>query len=196
MALRPDKICLFVLALVPFAWLLFGLFNGSLGPNPVETLTHETGDWALRILLISLAITPLRRVFRLNRLIAYRRMLGLFAFFYAVLHFSIYLVFDHYFDLNTIIEDIIKRPYITVGFAAFLILIPLAATSWTALQSRMGKRWIRLHQTVYAAAILAVIHFLWLVKADITEPAIYGGVLALLLGVRVYYFYRRRSRKR
>jgi len=174
--------------------LIAGVFRGELGANPVETLTHETGQWGLRFLLITLSITPLRRLFRWNRLFSYRRMFGLFCFFYIFLHFLIYLVFDHYFDLRSIIEDIIERPYITVGFSGFVLLIPLAITSFNAIQRKMGRTWTKLHRLVYLIAILGVIHFWWLVKADILEPLIYGIILTLLLAIRFYYYRKRKAR--
>lgn len=190
------KALVFCLALLPFGWLVFGLFAGRLGANPVETMTHETGDWSLRLLLLTLAITPLRRLTGWQWLQRFRRMLGLFTFFYVVLHFSVYLVFDHFFDPRAILEDIIERPYITVGFAAFMLLIPLAITSTQGMMRRLGRNWQRLHRLVYPIAILAVLHFLWLVKADLREPLIYAAILALLLGYRLGHHYRRRLRLR
>ncbi|HET7392721.1 MAG TPA: protein-methionine-sulfoxide reductase heme-binding subunit MsrQ, partial [Candidatus Binatia bacterium] len=143
--------------------------------------------WALTILLTSLAITPLRKVLGWNALIRYRRMLGLFAFFYAVLHFSTYMVLDHFFDFQAIAKDIFKRPYVTAGFTSFVLMIPLALTSTAAMIRRLGKRWLQLHRLVYLAAAAGVLHFYWLVKSDIRRPAQYGAVLALLLGARLAY---------
>ena len=188
------RAAVFAVCLSPAAMLIAGVFRGELGANPVETLTHETGQWGLRFLLITLSITPLRRLFRWNRLFSYRRMFGLFCFFYIFLHFLIYLVFDHYFDLRSIIEDIIERPYITVGFSGFVLLIPLAITSFNAIQRKMGRTWTKLHRLVYLIAILGVIHFWWLVKADILEPLIYGIILTLLLAIRFYYYRKRKAR--
>jgi sulfoxide reductase heme-binding subunit YedZ len=142
--------------------------------------------WALVILITSLAVTPLRRITGWNALISFRRMLGLFAFFYAALHFATYMFLDLFFDFSAIAKDIIKRPYITVGFTAFVLMIPLAITSTTAMIRRLGKRWQQLHYLVYVIAILGVVHFYWLVKADIRRPMQYGAVLALLLGYRLF----------
>lgn len=185
------KPLLFSVCLAPFLALVIGVFYDSLGTNPVETLTHETGDWTLRFLLVTLAITPLRRLSGANWVIKLRRMFGLYAFFYACLHFLTYIWFDHYFDWAEIIEDIPKRPFITVGFTAFVLLIPLAATSTNAMMRRLKKHWVNLHKLVYIIAVLGVLHFLWLVKADILEPMIYAAVLLILLGYRAYYQRRR-----
>ncbi|MEJ2309620.1 MAG: sulfoxide reductase heme-binding subunit YedZ [Gammaproteobacteria bacterium] len=179
--IRWSKVPLFLLCLVPFGLLLLRAANNDLGANPVEALTHETGDWALRFLLASLAVTPLRMLTGKAWLLRYRRMLGLFAFFYAVAHFVIYLWIDQAFLWTEIAADIIKRPYITVGFAAFLILLPLAVTSTKGMVRRLGRRWAMLHRSVYAAALLAVLHFLWLVKADYREPGIYLAIFILLM---------------
>ena len=176
---------MFGLCLVPLTLLVLDGFRGGLGANPVETITHVTGLWALRLLLLTLGVTPLRRLFGWNRLIAYRRMLGLFAFFYASLHLSTYLVFDQFFDLRAIWEDVLERPYITLGFSAFLLLVPLAVTSTNGWIRRLGKRWVTLHRLIYPAAILVIAHFLWLVKADYREPGIYAVILLLLLGYRL-----------
>ena len=184
---RVIKPAVFVLCLLPLAYLLWALFTHQLGANPVEKLSHRSGDWTLRFLLIVLAITPLRRLSGWQQLARLRRMLGLFAFFYACLHFAVWLVFDHFFDVNDIIKDIIKRPYITLGFSAFVLLIPLAATSTKAMMRRLGRWWSRLHQWVYVAATLGVLHYLWLVKADVREPVLYALLLALLLGARVWH---------
>ena len=159
------KPLLFSVCLGPFVALVVGVVNDSLGTNPVETLTHETGEWTLRFLLVTLTITPLRRLSGANWLIKLRRMFGLYAFFYAVLHFLTYIWFDHYFDWAEIIRDIPKRPFITVGLTAFLLLIPLAATSTNKMMRRLKKNWIKLHKLVYVIAVLGVLHFLWLVKA-------------------------------
>ena len=181
------KPALFVLALVPLAILIHRGVNNDLGANPVETINRFTGEWVLRFLLITLAVTPLRRLFGWNGLLRYRRMLGLFAFFYVCLHFLSYAWLDQYFVLPDIIKDVAKRPYITVGFACFLMLIPLAATSTNGMVRRLGaRRWQRLHQLVYLIGIGGIVHFLWLVKSDITQPVIYGAILALLLGFRLW----------
>lgn len=176
----------FLLGLLPAVVLLLDALSGGLGANPVEAITHRTGDWALRFLLITLAVTPLRQLTGWTWPGPLRRMLGLYAFFYATLHFLTYLVLDQFFDLTAIVEDIAKRPYITVGFTAFVLLIPLAVTSTNAMVRRLGgKRWKRLHRLVYLIGILGVVHYLWLVKADLREPLIYAAVLAVLLGARL-----------
>ncbi len=176
----------FILCSVPLGQLAYNAYVGDLGVNPIETLTRFTGSWALIFLLTSLAVTPLRRLTGWNDLVKLRRMLGLFAFCYAALHFSIYIGLDHFFDFAAIGKDIVKRPYVTAGFTAFMIMLPLALTSSAAMIRRLGKRWQQLHRLVYVAAIAAVIHFYWLVKADIRRPAQYGAVLALLLGYRLF----------
>ena len=181
------KPALFVLALVPLAFLIHRGVNNDLGANPIETINRFTGEWVLRFLLITLAVTPLRRLTGWNSLLRFRRMLGLFAFFYVCLHFLSYAWLDQYFVLPDIIKDVAKRPYITVGFACFLMLIPLAATSTNGMVRRLGaRRWQRLHQLVYLIGIGGIVHFLWLVKSDITQPVIYGAILALLLGFRLW----------
>jgi sulfoxide reductase heme-binding subunit YedZ len=181
-ALKPA---IFILCLVPLGQLLYNGYSGNLGVNPIDTVTRLTGSWALFILLASLSVTPLRRLTGWNELIKFRRMLGLFAFFYAALHFATYIGLDHFFDFTAIGKDIIKRPYVTAGFTAFVLMIPLAATSTASMIRRLGKRWQLLHRLVYLAAILGVVHFYWLVKSDITRPAQYGAVLTLLLGFRL-----------
>jgi sulfoxide reductase heme-binding subunit YedZ len=184
------KPLLFAACGFPAAQLAYEAYAGELGVNPIEYITRFTGSWSLIILIASLAVTPLRRLIGRNDLIRLRRMLGLFAFFYAALHFATYVGLDLFFDFSAIGKDIIKRPYITVGFLAFLIMMPLAATSTAGMIRRLGKRWQQLHRLVYVAAILGVIHFYWLVKADIRRPAQYGAVLALLLGYRVFVKWR------
>lgn len=181
------KVAVFVLALGPFAYLLCGLFLDWLGANPAEYITRSTGDWTLRFLLITLAVTPLRKFTGWSQLARFRRMLGLYAFFYVCLHLLSYVAFDQVFDVAEILRDIAKRPFITVGFTAFVLLIPLAVTSTNAMVKRLGaQRWMKLHRLVYLIGILGVIHFWMMVKRDITEPAIYAFILALLLGYRVY----------
>ena len=177
----------FVICLSPLGQLGYGYYTDNLTANPIEYITRFTGSWALIILLTSLAVTPLRRLTGWNELIKLRRMLGLFAFFYAVLHFSTYMVLDLYFDFAAIAKDILKRPYITVGFSALVLMIPLAVTSTAGMIRRLGKRWQQLHYLVYGIAILGVVHFYWLVKADIRRPVQYGAALALLLGVRLAF---------
>jgi sulfoxide reductase heme-binding subunit YedZ len=171
-----------VACLGPAAWLVRGLLTGDLGADPVKTLTHTTGLSALVILLVTLAITPARRLSGWNPLVGLRRPLGLFAFFYALLHFLIYAVFDHQLSVPEITADIVEHPWVLVGFSAFLILLALAVTSpKAAVRWLGGKRWQRLHRAVYAAGILAVLHFLWLVKKDRFEPAVYATILGVLL---------------
>lgn len=190
------KPVLFVLCLVPLAWLVWDGVTNNLGANPVETVRRYTGDWTLRFLFIALTVTPLRRLTGWHVVVRLRRMLGLFAFFYACLHFVSYIWLDQFFMWDAIIEDILDRPYITVGVASFLLLIPLAVTSTNGMARRLGgRRWQRLHQLVYLIAVLGVIHFLWLVKSDISEPVIYGAILALLLGFRLFWHLRGRSRQ-
>ena len=191
-----DKPLVFMLGLLPALLLFWQAFNRQLGANPVETITHFTGEWGLRFLIITLAITPIRRLSGWNRIQRYRRMLGLFAFFYVCLHFATFVVFDHFFDLQTIWQDVLKRPYITIGFTALLLLIPLAVTSTNGMIKRLGRFWQRLHRLVYPAAVLAVLHFLWLVKADHLEPLIYLAVLMILFGVRLWFWYQRNSAKK
>jgi methionine sulfoxide reductase heme-binding subunit len=175
----------FVLCLIPLGQLGYRYYSDDLTANPIEFITRFTGSWALLILLASLAVTPLRKLTGWNELIKLRRMLGLFAFFYAALHFTTYMVLDLFFDFAAIGKDILKRPYITVGFTALVLMIPLALTSNAAMIRRLGKRWQQLHYLVYVIAILGVVHFYWLVKADIRRPVQYGAALALLLGFRL-----------
>lgn len=182
---RALKPAVFLLCLLPFLLLLFDALTDSLGAEPIEEITHRTGRWGLRFLLITLAVTPFRRLTGFNRIIRYRRMLGLFAFFYATMHFLTYIVLDQFFGFSYILEDIAERPYITVGFTSWLLLIPLAITSTDAWIRRLGKRWAKLHRLVYVAALGGILHFLWLVKADLRRPIIYGSILVVLLGLRL-----------
>lgn len=175
---------LFVLCLVPALWLVWGFFQHRLGANPFEVLTRDTGLWTLRLLLLTLLVRPLAEQLGQPGLLRLRRMLGLYSFFYAGLHMLTYLWFDQFFDWGEIGLDIAKRPYITIGMLAFVLLIPLAATSTRAMMRRLGRRWQSLHRLVYLIAPMGVVHFLLLVKADILEPLIYAGLLGLLLGYR------------
>lgn len=185
------KAVLHVLCLLPLLRLVIKYVNDDLTANPIEFLTHSTGTWALVILLASLTITPLRKIKALNWTIKLRKMLGLYAFFYVCLHFAIYIWLDHFFDWARIGEDIAKRPYVTVGFAAFVLLVPLALTSnKISIRKLTGKRWQQLHWLVYPAAICGVVHYYWLVKADIREPLLYAAALAILLGVRLVSKFR------
>lgn len=182
------KALVFALALVPLATLALGalFFPEWLGANPAEYITRKTGNWTLRFLLITLAVTPLRMITGWNWLLRFRRMLGLFAFFHGVVHFSSFIAFDHLFIVAEILKDIVKRPFITVGFTALVLMIPLAATSTNAMVRRLGaKRWLALHRLVYVIAPLGVLHFWWMVKRDITQPAIFAAILVLLLGFRI-----------
>ena len=189
------KPLLFAAGLLPVGWLVYRAFIGRLGVNPVETIEHFTGDWALYFLLITLAITPLRRLTGYGAIVRLRRMLGLFCFFYAVLHFSAWLVFDHFFDVMEIAKDIRKRPYVTVGFSAFVLLIPLAVTSTNGMVKRLGGvRWKRLHSLVYVVGTLVILHYLWLVKKDTYYPILYGVILVALLALRAPVFQRPRRK--
>lgn len=186
---RIWKPLLFVLCLLPLASLVagaFGLAGFNLGANPVETLLHSLGLWGLRFLVLTLVVTPLRDVTGKVWLLHFRRMLGLYAFFYVLLHFLTWLIIDQDFYLAGIFADIVERPFITIGFAAFLMLIPLAITSTNGMMRRLGKRWKKLHRLVYPIAVLGVWHFYWLIKADIREPLIYAAIVAFLLGWRVW----------
>lgn len=180
------KALLFVLCLLPLAASLWQALSGQ-AVNPVETLTRDSGSWALNLLLAGLAITPLRRLGAPGWLLRLRRMLGLYAFFYASVHLLIYLWLDQLFDWAAIVQDIIKRPFITVGMAAFALLLPLAITSTDGWLRRLKRRWGQLHRLVYPLAVLAVLHYLWLVKRDLTEPLLYATVLAVLLGLRLWW---------
>ena len=174
-----------LLCLVPFSLLLWAAFNDGLGANPVEKLTHETGDWTLRLLLVTLSLSPLRQWTGQASFIRFRRMLGLYTFFYGCCHFSIWFIADHSLDPGSMIEDIIKRPYITLGFSALLLMLPLAITSNQVMIRRLGKNWKTLHQLVYLVILLAVLHFVWLTKADYLEPTIYAIIAMILLAHRL-----------
>ena len=181
------KLWLFLICLLPLARLVYLGVSGGLGANPIEFVTRSTGTWTLVGLMLTLSVTPLRRLTGQNALVRYRRMLGLFAFFYASLHFVTYLWLDQFFGLDAIFRDIVKRPFITVGFTAFLLLVPLAVTSTNAMMRRMGRNWSRLHKLVYAIAVLGVLHFIWLVKRDLTEPLYYAWLLVTLLALRTQW---------
>ncbi|CAK0769065.1 protein-L-methionine sulfoxide reductase heme-binding subunit MsrQ [Gammaproteobacteria bacterium] len=178
----------FAACLTPLAVLVVQALQGALGANPIEAVIRSLGDWALRFLLVTLAVTPLRRLTGWPWLVKFRRMLGLFAFFYAVLHLMAYVGLDQFFDGSAIGRDILKRPFITLGFMAFLLLIPLAVTSTQAMIRRLGgRRWQTLHRAVYAVAVLGVLHYFWLVKLDLTQPLLHAGLLGLLLGARILW---------
>jgi sulfoxide reductase heme-binding subunit YedZ len=194
--IRFLKVVILLACLVPLGLLLWGFFGrtpldmttwgAGLGANPIEKITHATGDWTIRFLLITLAITPARKLLRIPSLIRFRRMFGLFAFFYGCLHFLTYIWLDKFFNVHEMIADVAKRPFITVGFTGFVLLIPLAITSTSGWIRRLGgKRWQSLHRLIYCTAIAGVIHYLWLVKADIRKPLEYGAILAVLLSYRL-----------
>lgn len=193
-ALRRIKAVVFLACLYPLARLVALGFSGGLGANPIEFITHSTGTWTLVFLCLTLTVTPLRRLSGWSWLLRLRRMLGLYAFFYAVLHFVTYIWLDQFFDPAAIAKDVLKRPFITVGFTCFLLLVPLAATSTNAMVRRLGaRRWQQLHRFVYLIAAGGVVHYWWLVKKDITQPAIYGLVVAVLLGLRLVHAARQRG---
>jgi sulfoxide reductase heme-binding subunit YedZ len=179
------RVVLFLLCLLPAAWLTWGMLQDRLGANPFEVLTRETGLWTLRLVLLTLLIRPLAEQIKQPWLVRLRRMLGLYSFFYACLHMLTYLWFDQFFDWGEIGRDIAKRPYITIGMLAFTLLIPLAVTSTRGMMRRLGRRWQKLHRLIYLIAPLGVVHFLLLVKADIREPLIYAALVAVLLGYRI-----------
>ena len=191
------KLAVWVVALLPLAHLLYGFWVDDLTVNPIEYVTRQLGDTALRLLLASLALTPLRIVFGLGWPLALRRLLGLFAFFYVCLHFAVWIVLDHFFDWRTMGDDVVKRPWITVGVTAMLLLAPLAATSTTRMVKRLGgAAWRRLHRLVYVAGVLGVLHYIWLAKKVLIEPWLYAAVLAMLLGIRAAEALRRLARRR
>ena len=185
-----SKIVLTGIISIPAVWLAIRFLQFDLGANPVETLTHITGDWALRLLLITLMVTPIRTVFGWTILIHYRRILGVSAFVYALLHFVIWLWLEHEFSIAEISKDILKRPYVSAGFTSFMILLPLAITSTNSMMRRLGRKWKQLHRWVYVAATAGVFHYLWLVKADWFEPVLYGVWLIVLLAWRSEYLPR------
>lgn len=189
---RHVKPVLFVICLIPLVIYTYLFFSGELGANPIEAITRRMGDWALRFLLITLAISPLIRLTGWNSLVKYRRMLGLFVFFYVCVHLSLYITLDKFFDFAEILDDVIKRPYITAGFSAFILLIPLAVTSSNKMIKRLQYRWILLHRLIYIIGIIAVLHFWWMVKIDTREPAIYAVILAALLIFRIFFYIKRR----
>ena len=192
---RVYKPVVWILCLLPFALLVYDGFTDNLTANPIEKITNHTGIWTLRLIVATLAITPLRWLTGLNQLINYRRLVGLFAFFYGCLHFTTFFFFDHQFDLSGMWQDVLKRPYITAGFVAFVLMIPLAITSTTGWIRRMGgKKWNLLHKLIYITALAAVLHYFWKVKLDTTFPVFYGIGVAVLLGFRLWrHFAKRRA---
>ena len=184
--MRARKAALFLLCLAPLGWLAWRAWRQELTANPIEYITHFTGDWTLRFVVATLAVTPLRKRLGLAGLIRYRRMIGLFAFFYGSLHFLTYIWLDNFFDIHEIVKDVAKRPFITAGFTAFVLMVPLAVTSTAGWIRRLGgRRWERLHRLIYVTAIAAVAHYYWLVKSDIRLPVFYGTLVALLLAYRL-----------
>ena len=191
------KAAVFVAATMPLVLLVARAFTDGLGANPIDKVTDETGTWTLRFLLLTLAVTPLRRLTGWNEVIGLRRMLGLFAFFYATLHFCTYLVLDQFFAFDLIVKDVAKRPFITAGFTGFVLMVPLAVTSTARWIRRLGgPRWQRLHRLAYVSAAAGVVHYYWLVKADTTRPLRYAVVLAVLLGLRVAWSWQSRTAAR
>jgi len=183
---RWAKVVLFLLCLLPAVLLGWHGYHDELGANPIERVTHATGDWTIRFLLITLCVTPLRKLFNLPKLARFRRMLGLFAFFYGCLHLMTWVWFDKFFDLHEMWKDVVKRRFITVGMTAFVLLIPLAITSTSGWVRRLGfVRWQKLHRLIYFSALLGVIHYYWLVKSDVRLPVMYGAILAVLMGYRL-----------
>ena len=195
--IKPAKVIVFLAALYPLARIVLFGFTGGLGANPIEFITRSTGLWTLVFLCITLAVSPARRLSGVAALLRFRRMLGLFAFFYATLHFTTYLWFDKWFDVAAILKDIGKRPFITVGFAAFLLLIVLAATSPKAMVRKLGRRWQTLHKAIYLIAALAILHFWWMKagKHDLFLPRIYAAIVIVLLGWRVFMWAKGRLSK-
>lgn len=193
MKLKLSKVVVFFAALIPLALLAWKGFHEELGANPIEVITHSTGDWTLRFLLITLSITPLRRITGWQGWIRFRRMTGLYAFFYGLLHLTTWVWLDKFFDIHEMLADVEKRRFITVGMTGLLLMLPLALTSTKGWIRRLGKRWTKLHRLVYASALAGVIHYWWLVKADETKPETYGAILAVLLGIRIVIAVRKRS---
>ena len=184
---RFSKVALFFLCLVPIAWLAFAALTDKLSANPIKDITEDTGTWALRFLLLTLCVTPFRKLTGWNKVIRYRRMLGLYAFFYGFLHFLTYAWLDQSFSVPAMLRDVYKRPFITAGFTGFVVMLPLAITSTKKWIARLGgRRWQLLHRLIYVSGIAAVVHYLWLVKSDIERPLIYGVLLSFLLGYRVF----------
>lgn len=189
---RIGKPAVFLAALGPFTWLVYNAFWGDLGVNPVETITNDTGIWTLRFIVITIAISPLRWLTGVNPLILFRRMTGLFAFFYGSLHFMTYFILDHSLAFAGVWDDVVKRPYITAGFTAFVLMIPLAITSTQGWIRRMGgRKWSLLHRLVYISAIAAVLHYFWKVKLDTTNPVYYAIIVGVLLAARVWHHVRK-----
>ncbi len=193
---RTTRLAVWLLGLGPAVWILARMVADDLGANPIEELTHETGESALWLLVAALAVTPARRLLRWPELARHRRAIGLFAFGYAFVHFSIYLGLDQFFAWGAIVDDVVDRPYITAGFTALVCLAPLAATSTDAMMRRLGRRWQSLHRLVYLAGVAAAVHFLWLTKGDQIEPVLWAAAVGGLLAYRLWYQTRRTRRRR
>jgi len=192
--MKFPKVVVFINAFIPLVLLLWDLYHKRVGPNPLDFATKTTGMLTLVFLSLTVAVTPLRKIFGINSLVKVRRMLGLFAFFYGTLHLLTYVWFDRWFNLISVVQDVAKRPFILVGMTAFVLMVPLAITSTNKMVKRLGgKRWTRLHQLSYVAGVLAVIHFIWRVKADLSQPLMYASLLGGLLAVRVGIWVWQRS---
>lgn len=194
MPIKWIKPFVFAACLVPLALLVVGFLQQDLGANPIERITHQTGTWTLILLMVTLAITPLRRITGVHQLIAFRRMIGLFAFFYASLHLMTYVWLDKFFDWHAMVKDVYKRPFITAGFTAFVLMVPLAITSTKGWIRRLGKKWTALHRLIYASAIAGVVHYIWLVKKDIRTPLVFAVILGGLLLWRLGSWIEKRQR--
>jgi sulfoxide reductase heme-binding subunit YedZ len=193
---KSIKLPVFILCLVPLGQLVWRAIHHDLTANPIEYITHQTGDWTLIFVVATLAVTPARKLLRLPELIRFRRMLGLFAFFYGLLHFSTWIGLDKFFDWADMLHDVRKRPFITVGFTGFVLMVPLALTSTAGWIRRLGgKRWLALHRLIYVTAIAGVVHYYWLVKSDVRKPLFYGSMVALLLALRVGFWLAKRRNK-
>ena len=189
------RLIIFLCALSPFAWLVFNTVTQQLGADPAKTIVLFTGEWTIYFLFITLSVTPLRRLLKWNWLMPHRRMLGLFALFYGVLHLLSYLIFILGLDFSRLVSETLKRPYITVGFPALLILVALGITSTQKMMRRLGKNWVKLHRLVYLALILAWIHVLWQVRSSYFEATVYGAVVAVLLGIRLFWAFKKNKRR-
>jgi sulfoxide reductase heme-binding subunit YedZ len=189
------RLIIFLCALIPFAWLVFNTITQQLGADPAKTIVLFTGEWTIYFLFITLSVTPLRRLLKWNWLMPHRRMLGLFALFYGLLHLLSYLIFILGLDFSRLVSETLKRPYITVGFPALLILVALGITSTQKMMRRLGKNWVKLHRLVYLALILAWIHVLWQVRSSYFEAAVYGAVVAVLLGIRLFWAFKKNKRR-
>jgi methionine sulfoxide reductase heme-binding subunit len=192
---RWRRLIIFLCALIPFAWLVFNTVTQQLGADPAKTIVLFTGEWTLYFLFITLSVTPLRRLLKWNWLMPHRRMLGLFALFYGVLHLLSYLIFILGLDFSRLVSETLKRPYITVGFPALLILIVLGVTSTQKMMRRLGKNWVKLHRLIYLALILAWIHILWQVRSSYLEAAVYGAIVTVLLGIRLFWAFNKNKRR-